>query len=150
MDVIKGVVSKLRNSVEISGGGNDSGVTTTHVTVFQIKGQPVKVKSREAVLVDESDIVAVSGKISNGVFNAYAYINHTTGVTGNTGIGIHYFFGLVFSLVGAFVIYRYSGPYFGVLPMVSGTGLIMIGLYTVYKGTQISNASKLLLSRWLP
>ncbi|MGD9169819.1 MAG: hypothetical protein PVI97_07125 [Candidatus Thiodiazotropha sp.] len=144
MEILKGIVSKLRNSVEISGGGSDSIVTTTHVTIFHLDGQPVKIKSREAVLVDESDNVAVAGKVNEGVFNAYAYINNTTGVSGNIGMGIHYFFGVVFPLAGAFSISAFSDPFFGAMPKLFGAGFIGVGLYMFYKGTQISKASKLL------
>lgn len=146
MDVLTGVVSKLRNSVEISGGGNNSSVTTTYVTIFQINGKPVKIKSREAILLDENDHVEVAGKIRDGVFNAYAYINDTTGVKGNIGIGTHYFVGLISPIAGAFVIYNFSDPFFGAFPKIIGLFFIMVGLYMLYKGTQISNAYKLLLS----
>ncbi|MEH8208091.1 hypothetical protein [Aeromonas veronii] len=142
MDILKGVVSKLRNTVEISGGGRDSGVTTTHVTIFHLDGQPVQLKSREAVLVDENDNVAVAGKVNNGIFNAYAYINNTTGVSGNIGMGIHFFFGIVFPVAGAFAINAFSDPFFGPMPKLIGAGFIGIGLYMLYKGIQISNASR--------
>ncbi|MGL6260077.1 hypothetical protein [Vibrio sp. WXL210] len=147
MKILKGVVSKLRNTVEISGGGRDSSVSTTHVMIFQLDGQPVKIKSSEVVLIDESDNVAVAGKVNDGVFHAYAYINNTTGVSGNIGMGIHYIFGLIFPIVGAFVISEFSDPFFGALPKLIGAVFIGGGLYMFYKGTQISNASKLLFSR---
>ncbi|EHE6926753.1 hypothetical protein [Vibrio cholerae] len=144
MDILKGVVSKLKSTIEISGGGRDSSVTTTHVTIFHLDGQPVKIKSREAVIVDNSDTMTVAGKVRNGVFNAYAYINNTTGVSGNIGLAIHYFFGIVFPFAGLFAINTFSDPFFGVIPTILGAGFIGVGLYMFYKGTQISKASKLL------
>ncbi len=144
MYTLEGVVSKLRSTIEISGGGRESSVTTTHVTVFLLDGQPVKIKSREAVLVNDSDYMTVAGKASNGVFNTYAYINNTTGVSGNIGLAINYFFGFFYPCIGAFVITMFSAPFFGVMPKFLGAIFIGVGLYKFYNGIQISKASKLL------
>ncbi|ODX60403.1 hypothetical protein [Vibrio parahaemolyticus] len=138
MDVLSGVVTKLRNSVEISGGDS---TTTTHVTIFQIDGKPVKIKASEIVLVDENDQVTVAGKVSKGVFNAYAYANNTTGVSGTSGKGMAYFFGLALPLAGVFAL--------ALFPFV-GWIFILAGLYVLYRATQISKAAKLVLQKVQP
>ncbi|HCE3705881.1 TPA: hypothetical protein NG682_004671 [Vibrio parahaemolyticus] len=135
MEILDGVVTKLRNSVEISGGGNNSVTTTTHVTIFQVDGQPVKIKSNEIVLVDENDRVTVAGKISKGVFNAYAYVNNTTGVSGNVGKGILYFFCVILPFAGLFAL--------SLFPLV-GWLFILGGIYAFYKATQVSKAVRIL------
>lgn len=131
MDILDGVVTKLRYSLEISGEGN----TTTHVTIFQVAGKPVKIKSTEIVLIDENDRVRVAGKVSKGVFNAYAYVNNTTGVSGNAGRGTLYVFSVIFPLVGFLSLLYF--PYVGWL-------FVLIGLYALYKATQISRATNML------
>jgi hypothetical protein len=131
MDILDGVVTKLRYSVEISDGGK----ATTHVTIFQVAGKPVKIKSTEIVLIDENDRVRVAGKVSKGVFNAYAYVNNTTGVSGNAGRGTLYVFGVIFPLVGFLSLLYF--PYVGWL-------FVLIGLYALYKATQISRATTML------
>lgn len=144
MDISKGVVSKLRNTVELSSGSHNNGITTTYVAIFKIDKQPVQLKSSEAILIDENDNVAVAGKVNNGIFNAYAYKNNTTGVSGNIGMRLHLFFGVVFPLAGAYAINVFSTPLSSPMPKLIGAIFIGSGLYTLYKGIQISKASKLL------
>lgn len=146
MVVLKGVVTKLHRSMEVE-GGNNSAVNTTHVTVFQIDGKPIQMKSRETVLIDEKDKVIVAGKLSNGILNAYAYLNETTGASGDEGKGVLYLFGLVFPLAGLYVITTFSDPFFGIMPMLGGLVFIGVGVRMLYRATLISMAANSLFSK---
>ena len=144
MHILNGVVSKVRISVELSGGGQNSSVTTTHVSIFHLDGKPIKMKSTEIVLIDDDDHVSVAGESRNGVFNAYAYRNDTTGAIGNSGATAALIIGFIFPISGIFFINQFSNPFFGVWPKLFGLFFVFSGVYAMYKAIQILNASKLL------
>mgnify|MGYP001362120505 CR=1 FL=1 len=146
MEKIKGTVTKVRNTSQVSGGGRDGHVSTSHISMFQIDKQQVKVKSAEPPMIDENDFVAVAGKIKNGVFNAYAYKNATTGVSGNAGILIYFLFGLLLPGAGVFALTTFSEPFFGILPKILGPIFIIVGLFMLYHGTQVLKAKNLLIT----
>lgn len=140
MEIIKGTVTKIRNTSEVSGGGSNGHVSTSHISMFQIDKQQVKIKFREPTMIDENDFVTVAGKIKNGVFNGYAYKNNTTGVSGDAGILIYFLFGLVFSSAGVFVFTTFSDPFFGFLPKIISCIFIIGGLSMLYHGTHVLRA----------
>jgi hypothetical protein len=146
MIIKKGIATKVRSTVEISGGGNDGHVTTTHISLFQIEGQQIKIKSNEPPIIDENDTVAVAGRLKSGIFSAYAYKNLTTGVSGNEGMLTIFLFGLIMPAAGIFAFYSFSDPFFGIFPKVIGAVFIFFGLYMFNRGMRIREASGVLES----
>lgn len=147
MQVINGKASKVRNTVQINGGGGNSNqVTTTHISLFQLDGRQVKLKSNEPPLIDEDDSVSVSGNISNGVFNAYAYKNSDTGASGDSGVLVMFIIGIAFPIAGIYALFAFSNPFFGLFPKVIGMMFVLIGMYTFYRGLSIQKAINLLKS----
>jgi hypothetical protein len=125
MEIFRGVAEKVNHSVEISGtgGNNNSQVTTTHVAVVRIGNRHVRIKSTEAVLIDNGDSIVVAGS-GGGVFKALAYRNETTGATGNAGRIPPLIIGIVFIIMGSF----FTTPFFfygGYLFMAIGVGLLV-------------------------
>ncbi|WP_017223511.1 hypothetical protein [Moritella dasanensis] len=143
MEVIKGTAKKVRNTVKISGKG--SSVSTTHISLFQIEGQPVKVKSNEPLMIENHDLICVAGNKNKGLFNAYAYKNLTTGVSGNENITLIFIFGLILLFVGVSVFAKFSVPFFGFMPKILSLVFVFSGLYSFYMGNQVLKASKLLI-----
>ena len=146
MEIIKGIATKVRNTSEISGGGRDDHVSTSHISIFLLDKQQVKIKSSETPMINENDFVSVAGKINNGVFKGYAYKNATTGASGNAGILIMFLFGLLFPGAGIFAFITFSNPFFGFLPKIISLIFISAGLYMFYHGIQVLKATNLLRS----
>ncbi|KAA0894224.1 hypothetical protein [Oryzomonas rubra] len=125
MEIFRGIADKVNHSVEISGtgGDNDSQVTTTHVAVVRIGNRHVRIKSSEAVLVNNGDRIVVAGSGGRGLFKALAYRNVTTGATGNAGRIPPLFLGSLSIGFGSY----FSGPLSYIL-MLIGAGLIVYAI----------------------
>ncbi|KPV54628.1 hypothetical protein SE17_02600 [Kouleothrix aurantiaca] len=88
MQTLRGTVTNLNRSTQVSGGGQNSSVITTNVAVFELDGHPVTLRDREAIILKDGDEIIVSGQRGNdGVFKAFAYRNITKNVHGgNSGM----------------------------------------------------------------
>lgn len=144
METIKGIASNVRNTVSISGGGNDSQITTTHIAVFQIEGRQVKAKSGEPLLINEGDSVIAVGSISSGVFNALAYKNLTTLTEGNEGWVMMLVFGVVFPCVAVFAFATFSSPFFGIMPRIVSGAFFAFGMFALFRGGRVMKAISIL------
>lgn len=140
MEVLKGVASNVRNTVSISGGGKDSQITTTHISLFQIDGRQIKASSSEPVTINDGDEVLVVGRTGSGTFNALAYKNLTTSVEGNAGWALAMMLGVVFPIAGIYTIIKFSDPFFGVFPKIIGGIFIAVGVYMIYSGARVLQA----------
>ncbi|MDH5178278.1 MAG: hypothetical protein OEZ39_19820 [Gammaproteobacteria bacterium] len=67
MEQVRGTVSNVRNSVSISGGGENSRVKTTHIVVFRIAARQIKIKSGEPLMINEGDEVFAVGYTRSGI-----------------------------------------------------------------------------------
>jgi hypothetical protein len=99
METKQGVVSKLRASIEV--GGNDKSTSTTHVVNFQLGPQAVMFRGSNPPAINDGDEVTVAGTIRKGLFEALAYRNSSTGVTGDSNSIAAVIVGAIFLLVGA-------------------------------------------------
>ncbi len=123
MQTQQGTVSGLKSSVEISGGGNDTQVSTTHVTCFQLDNVPVMLKTGSPAMIDNGNKIAVSGGTNGGVFRALAYRNMTTGATGSGRILAYILPGIVFIIATIFMYPQFNTPFFGGIPQVVFWGI---------------------------
>jgi hypothetical protein len=139
-----GTACNVRSTVSVSGGGEDSAVITTHITVFQVDGVPVRAKAREPVMVTEGDKVLVAGYARSGVLNALAYRNLTTFAEGNEGWGKLLVFGTIFPLVGVVAFGAFSDSFFGGVPLLVGGIFIAVGGYALYRAVRVLQACKLI------
>jgi hypothetical protein len=99
METKKGQVSKFRASIEV--GGNDKSTSTTHVVNFQLGSQAVLFRSANPPAINDGDHVTVAGTTKRGLFEALAYRNTSTGVTGDSNSLAAVIIGAVFLLIGA-------------------------------------------------
>ncbi len=144
MEKIKGIASQVRNTISVSGGGNNSSVTTTHIAIFQIEGRQIQCKSSEPILINEGDMVMVASKTGSGILNGYAYMNLNTRAVGNEGWVLMLFFGVLFPAVSVAVFSIFSDPFFGVLPKVIGGIFLVVGLGMFYRGIRVLQAVRVL------
>lgn len=142
METLRGVVSNLRASVEVSGGGNDSGVTTTQVASFRLGDVPALFKSREMILVADGDQVVATGTRRSGVFRVFAYRNVTTGVEAQAGMLMAILFGAGLTVVGFYLIGAYWMPSSAdsALTLLFGLGFAGPGAYLLKQGLDIRRA----------
>ena len=136
MDEVRGIASNVRNTVSISGGGNDSQVTTTHLTHFNIDGKIVKTVASPLMINDGDDVFAV-GNTSNGMLNALAFKNFTNNVTGNQGWLIMLLFGIGFPVVSVISYLQFSDPFFGIVPKIVSGVFLVAGLVMFFRGVRI-------------
>lgn len=147
MEFRKGIATKVRNTVNISGGGKNGIVSTTHITLFYIDNMPIKLASPQPSFINENDEISVSGKIKNGFFIALAHENITTGTSGDNGAIGKMIFGSLFPIVGITIFKVFGDDFFGYFPVAIGSAFILIGLYLLYSGLEIFSAKKNLLDK---
>jgi len=99
METKNGLVSKFRASIEV--GGTDKSTSTTHVVNFQLGPQAVMFRSTSPPAINDGDQVTVAGTTSKGLFEALAYRNASTGVTGDSNSIAAVIVGAIFLVVGA-------------------------------------------------
>jgi hypothetical protein len=111
METLTGIVSNLRHSTEVYGGG-DQGTGTKHVAVFELSGRPVELKLTESIFVSAGDEVIVAGDARRGLLRGMAYRNKTKGVDGKGPwlpywiVGVVFCAIVVFLPIGVFLIRR--------------------------------------------
>lgn len=143
MENLSGIVSGVRNTINVSGSGGSNGtVTTTYISIFKINGQPVKIKTSQPMAIDDGDEVLVVGKINGNTFNALACKNLTTGEEGSLNGVLMAILGVIFLIAGVCGIVFFSDPFFGDFPILIGLIFIGVSVYSLYSGSQIFNALK--------
>jgi hypothetical protein len=140
MERMRGIAGNVRNTVVVSGGGNDSQVTTTHVTHFQINGKLIKTTASPLMINDGDDVLAV-GNLNKGIFNALAFNNFSNGITGNQGWAVMLLFGIGFPVVSVFSYLQFSDPFFGFIPKIVSGVFMLAGLYMLFRGIQVFQAA---------
>ncbi len=152
METIRGAAEKIRNTVSVSGGGKDTNVTTSHISLFQINGKQIKVTSGEPVMIEEGDEVLLAGGEKNGVFNAVAYRNITTGARGSTPYLSHLIIGIVFPVFSIFFFTAFSGSFnfdsapkpMQFIPIIIPIIFFITGIYILVTGFRIMKARDML------
>ena len=92
----------------MSGGGNNSKVSTTYIALFRIEQRQVQFSSGSPLSISDGDEVVVAGRSWRGALYADAVRNVATGLTRHSGIVSRVFasvivlpIGTVFSIVVA-------------------------------------------------
>jgi hypothetical protein len=98
METRQGSVSKLRASIEVS--GTDKSTSTTHVAYFQLGPQAVVLRAKDPPAINDGDQVKVAGMLKKGLFEALAYRNESTGVSGDSNTLAAIIVGGIFCVIG--------------------------------------------------
>ena len=145
MKTIRGTVSKLRFTTEVRGGGtnNSQHVSSSHIAVFHLDAQPVRLESASAQILNEGDTLAVAGELENGTFQALAYRNDSAGVLSSPDNLIQYVLGTIFTLIGliAFFICLARREY---PPAAICSVFFAAGIYSINWGVRLGSAVSLL------
>ena len=61
METLRGTASHCQNTSRVSGGGNNSAVTTTYVALFRIGQRQLQFPSGSPLSISDGDEVVVTG-----------------------------------------------------------------------------------------
>jgi hypothetical protein len=155
--VHRGTVTKLNSSINISGGENNSGITTRYHTTFLLDGVTVLFTSGAAPVINEGDQLMVAGSQQGRVLKAYAYRNLSMHVIGNEGTWKRLGEALVCLMLAGislwlfysflFVPNKYHSTADTVIGIIAGAASVaLIGgsLYYLYRWSKVSRAVKML------
>lgn len=113
--IIDGIISGLDRTTQVSGGGN-SVTTTEHISIFNLSGERVLLKTKYPAMIADGDHLRLSGVRGQGQFTAIACKNVTTGwVTTFKKQGCAMTALIVFGLVG--IVFSLIFPLFLFLPV---------------------------------
>lgn len=161
MDVRRGTVTKFRSSITVSGGENNSGVSTRHHTSFVLDGLTVIFVSAAPPVINDGDQLIVAGTQQGQVLKAYAYRNLSMHVIGNEGtwrrmrdaLGFFLLVCLCFGLSYMFLLS--PGANRDTTDLIVGFVAIAVGLacmgatvYYFYRWLKVREAVKLLQGKY--
>jgi hypothetical protein len=149
MKTLRGKISHLRASIDVSGGNGDSSVVTTHIQIFRIDGAPVKVESRKPFMIDDGDTVMLAGLPKGAVFRALAYKNESSGASGDAGSNFRMWSGVAALAGAAFALFVFTDPFFGLIPKAIALVFAGFACYNFHAYARI-RAAILLLQRGEP
>ena len=141
METKKGIVTNIRSSVDVSGGHYGIFVNTAQVTLFSIDDYPVMMVNKQPPVIQEGNVVIVSGDIDNGRLTAYAYKNITTSSEGNKGY-IKRFIAGSFLLLIWYYLWFILAPDAGDIAKIASTLFFGFAVYFVYIGNKVLQAVK--------
>ena len=103
METAKGLVSHSQSANRVSGGVNNTSVSTTYITLFRVEQRQVEFSSSYPLSVTDGDLVVVAGREYQGTLYADAIRNTTTGVIKHSGVFGRVCGALIVLLVGLIV-----------------------------------------------
>ncbi len=122
--VIEGVISGLDRTTQVSGGG-DTLTSTTHISLFQLSGERVLLKTNFPAMIADGDQLRLVGVRGQGQFTAIACKNITTGwATTFQRQGCAMTALIVFGVVG--FGFTLIFPLFVVMPVFSAVGIFWL------------------------
>lgn len=113
MEMLVGVVKGLWMVIEVVGGKN--GISMMYVVIFLVNLILVWFQMFEVMFIGDGDEIVVVGCIKDGVFNVVVYCNLINGVFGKGVVGMYYFLGCVFLVVGVVMLFVVIGVVFFVV-----------------------------------
>jgi len=146
MNTRRGTVAKRNSTIDVSGGGQDMPVSTTHIMSFELDSVTVRVRFGEPPVIENGDELIVAGEMCGDVFEAYAYHNLTRRVRGHQSIVGYLVIGTVFPILGFWSLKTFpsAASGFGLMSMVVSGVFIAVGVYQLYHGLKVWAAQRLL------
>lgn len=149
--VREGVISGLQRATHVSGGG-ESSTRTTHLCLFSLGNERVKLALRELPPIADGDLVRISGYPTPGLLNAIACRNLTTGWMSSSktpGCGCLLAGALVFSaggLIASGILYGFTKSAFVAgAPFVFLLPLAYAG-YSLLRSRNLTQAAHAMIS----
>ncbi len=138
MERLRGTVSKLRHSIDVS--GTRDVISTSQIAIFEIAGRPVTYDGGASAIISDGDEIEVTGDGRRGVFEAYAYRNITKSVTGCVSYMNPLIIGSAFPLFGIMAIVNFSQTPAALIGLL----FIGIGVSLLSKSARVRKAIRML------
>jgi hypothetical protein len=144
MEIIEGRASRVKSTIDVSGGQEYTSVQTTHITLFQLGSRAVKVSSSDPVVINEGDEVLVAGVTRGEAFDALAYRNLSTASEGDQGWLAALILGSMLGVLGLGLLAQsFRGGNWWVLAII-GAILAAAGSYFALRGVRVLAALSVL------
>jgi len=144
MEILEGRASRVKGTIDVSGGQQYAPVDTTHIALFQLGSRAVKVSSSDPIAINEGDEVWVAGVTRRGGFDALAYRNLSTSSEGDQGWLAALILGTMLGLLGLGLFAQsFRGPGWWVLAVI-GAILAGVGSYFAFRGVRVLAALSVL------
>jgi len=140
MQLLTGQASSIRSTVTVSGGGRDSAVSTKHVVLLKVNGRQAMIESDTPPMIEDGEIVVLAGVEQSGAFQALAYMNKSTGVSGDAGLSGSQISTAIGLAGGVFALVAFSDSFFGVFSKLLALAFFGFGAYHIYEASRISSA----------
>ena len=131
LTTIAGVVSGIRHSVSDAKFGEIAG--THQLVVFRLDNQSAQIRNKLLPDLQEGDRLTLAGREEKGSFNVFAFRNEATGTIWSIPATPLLLFGWFLIVVGLLLTIVLIGLLF-----------IPIGIIYAHRGSQLSNAAKML------
>ena len=142
METIEGAVSHLQNTVNVSGGGNNSRATTTYIALFRLDGKPVQFRCGSPIAFADGDRLKAAGRARATDFLAYACRDLTTGATYSSGVWGNIITAVILPIFGL-LFCGIAGMMFGKLAALPYALFLAGAVYCVYRAVMASTALRL-------
>jgi hypothetical protein len=139
MERLHGIASAVRHSQSVTRQPHQR-IVTQHLTILKVAALPVQISARVPAMIDDGDRVAVAGPVQNGILQALAYRNLSTGAMGNAGLGASLVTMVFFLAASMLVLQWFSAPFFGSIPMLMTAALLCGGAWSGWKAVRIHQA----------
>ena len=139
METAQGVASHCQNTSRVSGGGNNSAVSTTYIALFRLERCQVQFSGNSPLSVSDGDQVFVAGRQWQGTLYADAVRNVATGATKHSGIVSRVVLAVFVLLFGVFAAWMAT---LGLGPRGGWVFLGFVGgaAYLLWRAAQTSSA----------
>jgi hypothetical protein len=130
VETLRGTVSKLASTRYDIPTLKSRQRRTVYTERFEIGGRKIRFESAmppKSQAINEGDEMMLAGAVKNGIFNALAMKNLTTGVASHQSFFLMLLGALIFSVVGIFVLVQYASQF------LEG-GLIGLAILAVFPG----------------
>jgi hypothetical protein len=139
MERLNGIASAVRHSQSITRQPHQR-IVTQHITILKVAALPVQIGTRVPTMIDDGDRVAVAGMVQDGILQALAWRNLSTGAMGNGGLGASLVAMVFFLAASMLVLQWFSSPFFGSIPTLMVAALLGGGAWSGWKAVRIHQA----------
>ncbi len=139
METAIGIISHSQNTSRVSGGANNTAVSTTYIALFRLGQRQVEFSSGQPLPVTDGDQVVVAGREYQGTLYADAIRNVTTGVVTHSSIFGRVCGALLVLILGLAAAFALAKAFDLILAWVY-LGFIAGAAYLFWRAFQTSNA----------
>lgn len=139
MNTLHGRVSDYHTDTSVSGGGENSSVSTTHYAHFMLDSQKVLIEHHAPVMIGTGDRVSVTGELRDGIFHGRAWYNHTLRHIAYPGHRIFLVLGLLIGVIAPAVAVAVGSFFISDNQTLQGSFFLVMGGLSLMFGVYVLN-----------